>query len=374
MDTEDDPSHQALLRELGSSDWTVTLEAVAAAERWCRTTIVGDPRLDRIAAQLVDLAGHAKWEVRRAVANVAAHVSHPAFEAVVSRLIGDDNSRVRQAAENAALRRRDSRNASVLGKQHAERLNETLDDIEARFGARGREAVRRAAEQIANTFARELYHEVIRLLSPLAVSADRVRGQLSADPIALAGLKDEVERISRRVAHLRAVLDGMRAYTEQPTLSFEAQDVRELVDEAAALVKPNAGGASRPRVENRVPAGMHVEVSRSRLVQALTNVLENAVEAYEGTSRHDQPVEVGCEAQHGLVTIVICDRGRGMSAEAKRDAVTLFATSKPAGTGFGLPLAIKIVEAEHGGRVDLESDPEHGTTVRMTIRVQRQAS
>lgn len=92
-------------------------------------------------------------------ANVAAQVQHPAFEAVLARLVADDNGRVRQAAENAALRRRDSRHQSTLGKQHVERLNTTLDDIEARFGPRGRDAVRRAADQVANTFARELYHE-----------------------------------------------------------------------------------------------------------------------------------------------------------------------------------------------------------------------
>ena len=127
------------------------------------------------------LAGHSKWEVRRAVANVAAHAPHAVFEGVLARLARDDNQRVRQAAEHAALRRRDSRNASSLGKQHEERINATLDTIEARFGTVGREAVKRAAEQMANTYARELYHEVIRLLSPLAASAERLRAKLLAE-------------------------------------------------------------------------------------------------------------------------------------------------------------------------------------------------
>jgi hypothetical protein len=105
-----------------------------------------------------------------------------------------------------------TRNASSLGKQHAERINATLDDIEARFGLRGREAVKRAAEQIANTFARELYHEIIRLLSPLAMSAERLRSQLSADDVSRGELHDEAVRIGQRVTHLRAVLNSMRAY------------------------------------------------------------------------------------------------------------------------------------------------------------------
>jgi signal transduction histidine kinase len=56
-----------------------------------------------------------------------------------------------------------------------------------------------------------------------------------------------------------------------------------------------------------------------------------------------------------------------MSEEAQRDALTLFATSKPNGTGFGLPLAVKIIESEHGGRLTLESVKGRGTLVRITV-------
>src|SRR5260370_32858767 len=87
----------------------------------------------------------------------------------------------------------------------------------------GRDAVKRAAEQIANTFARELYHEVIKLLSPLAASADRLRAQLSAANVPAEALAEEADRIGRRVTQLRAVLDAMRAYTAQPALSFKTE-------------------------------------------------------------------------------------------------------------------------------------------------------
>jgi HEAT repeat protein len=152
-----------LLAELDAPDWAVTLQAVASAEARIRGSIFGDATVEEIVAKLAVLGNHKKWEVRRAIANAAAHVPHPIFEGVLAKLALDDNSRVRQAAEQAALRRRDSRHASTLGKQHEERINSTLDDIEARFGAKGRDAVKRAAEHIANTFARELYHEVIKL-------------------------------------------------------------------------------------------------------------------------------------------------------------------------------------------------------------------
>lgn len=369
MDT-DQSQHQALLAALESPDWSRVLGAVSGADTWIRTTIVGDPRLDEVVARLIALASHHKWEIRRAVANVAAQAPHPAFETVLSRLVIDDNDRVRQAAQQAALRRRDSRNASSLGKQHAERINATLDDIEGRFGLRGREAVKRVAEQIANTFARELYHEIIRLLSPLAMSADRLRTQLSANEVPHSVLREEADRIGQRVTHLRAVLNSMRAYTEQPALQFTPEGLRGLLEEAAALARTTDRDGGGPSIDIQVPPDMIVEVSRARMVQALTNVLENAVESYDGLESR-KPIDVRADAQEGRVTVVIEDSGCGMSAEALADAVTLFATSKPNGTGFGLPLAVKIVEFEHGGRVELQSRQGSGTTVRITIRTHR---
>jgi len=286
---------------------------------------------------------------------------------VLAKLALDQNTRVRHAAEQAALRRRDSRHASTLGKQHEERINSTLDDIEARFGSKGRDAVKRAAEQVANTFARELYHEVIRLLSPLAASADRLRAQLSAGDVSPEALADETDRIGRRVAQIRAVLDAMRTYTAQPALTFQSEVLREVIQEAASVaLEGDADKRRRPAIEINVPPAVVLDLSRARFVQALTNVLANAVESYREVDSL-KPIQVMTDVQEGLVTITVEDSGCGMSAEDQRDALTLFATSKPNGTGFGLPLAVKIVESEHGGRLNIDSLKGRGTIVRITI-------
>jgi signal transduction histidine kinase len=100
-------------------------------------------------------------------------------------------------------------------------------------------------------------------------------------------------------------------------------------------------------------------------------VLLNAIESYKDVDSL-KPIEIRAEAKDGLVTIKIEDSGCGMSAEAQQDALTLFATSKPNGTGFGLPLAIKIVESEHGGRLSIQSVKGRGTIVRIIIPKDRQ--
>src|SRR4051812_24964795 len=110
MATNDAFATRELLGGLDAPDWSVALQAVTAAGERIAGSIVGDPEVEEIVAKLVSLAEHPKWEVRRAVANAAAHVPHAIFERVLAKLALDDNSRVRQAAEHAALRRRDSRN------------------------------------------------------------------------------------------------------------------------------------------------------------------------------------------------------------------------------------------------------------------------
>ena len=183
MDT-DRVRHQALLAALEAGDWSNVLTAVSLADAWAETALVGDPMLDDVAGTLAELASHQKWEVRRAVANVAAHVDHPAFEPALARLALDDNGRVRQAAHQAKVRRRDSRNASALGKQHAERVNATLDHVEAPIWTDGA----RSCQACCRTDRGHLRARAVPRSHPPLVAAGHVRGTASWAPLGRANL------------------------------------------------------------------------------------------------------------------------------------------------------------------------------------------
>ncbi|MCC7543043.1 MAG: HEAT repeat domain-containing protein [Deltaproteobacteria bacterium] len=360
---------RALLRELARPEWSVVLRGVAHSEKWLVDAGPGAPGTDELVEMLVDLSRHSKWEVRRAIAQAAGQSQHTAFEAAIARLATDDNSRVRQAAEQASTRRRDWRNASLLGKQHEDRINSSLDDIEARFGQRGREAVRRASEEIANTYSRELYHEVVKLLTPLAISAERLAQRLADEATPRDELRHDATKIQERVARLRTILDAMRAFTAMPRMHFADVPLREIVEEAASLV----GDTNRRRgvhvaIDVRVPPSLTGEVDRGRLVQAFTNLLHNATEAYDGLEGRD-PVLIEGIDEGTRAILSFRDSGCGMSQEALNDAPVLFSTSKRYGTGFGLPLAIKIVESEHTGQLKLTS--ERGVGTRVEVRLPR---
>src|SRR3984957_4138328 len=115
MATDQQLAHPDLLAALDAPDWSVALQAVDVADKRVGNSVVGHGKLEEIVAKLDVIQHHTMCEVRRAVANVASHAPRPVFENVLAKLALDDNSRVRQAAEHAALRRRDSRHAGTLG-------------------------------------------------------------------------------------------------------------------------------------------------------------------------------------------------------------------------------------------------------------------
>ena len=364
MATEADVA-QALVATLQDGDWRSLVRSVRAAADWLEKQPVGDSRGELVAASIIALASHGKWEVRRAVAGAAGGCRHPVFEPVLARLATDQNSRVQQAARDASFRRRDWRTAGLLGRQHEARIALLLDDIHARFGTHGRAAVKRASEEIADTFARALYHEVIKLITPLLRGCEDLQTDIALGAAAHE-LAQHATRIERDASQLKSVLEAMRAYTATPVLRFTTESISEAVHQAvrSAMAGRETLGT---RIENQVAPELMIEVARPRLVQALTNLLCNALEAYDGTPEPRHPVIVDASAADGHIILTIRDRGCGMSAAALAEAPTFFVSRKAAGTGFGLPLAMKIVESEHRGTIDIESAEGVGTVVRVRL-------
>jgi signal transduction histidine kinase len=344
------------------------LVAVDRSEAWLKNARPGDPKITEVGEALAALGSHEKWEVRRAIAHLAGRVPLPAVETTLMRLRGDENARVRQAAHQAQVRRRDWRSASAMGRDQEKRINANLDDIERRFGLTGRVAVRKVSESMANMFAREVYHEIIRLISPIVGETEKVEAAASAQA-SWDAVGRGAERIGAQMEHLRAVLEAVRAFAMEPALEYESESVREVVEESVGLAV--AGRSSVLDIEIDIPAGITAEISRPRFVQALTNVLVNAIEAYNGMTAPLQPIAVtGCTGE-GYFELRIADGGCGMSEDALGDAGVLFATSKKSGTGVGLPLAIKIVESEHDGQLRLSSQEGKGTIVHITVPTAR---
>jgi signal transduction histidine kinase len=125
-------------------------------------------------------------------------------------------------------------------------------------------------------------------------------------------------------------------------------------------------------VDVDVPATLpRIQADQHRLTQVFTNLLNNAYEALQGTGRvvvraTPARLERGGTGRDAVL-VEVADNGPGIPAEAKDKVFDLFFTTKAKGSGLGLAVVRRIVDA-HDGRLDLHTSPK-GTTVRVTLPV-----
>lgn len=371
----DSGSTGEILTALASPNWIIVRRAVEDAGDLLRAGAPPEAIVAEIGGRFVDLAGHMKWEVRKAVADTIQHLRHETFHAALAKLLTDDNAYVRDAAQRSAARRTELTRADILKEQHGDLLLSWLSDLEARHGPRARQDALRVAEKYAELLVREARHEIVKVISPLDVSLLNLENGLGRARVDREACLKHVVRARERLRLLTAVVDSLQELTAEVTPEFHGEDLREIVEEAVALVKDRMhSNESRLEVEVAIDSDWRIDAHRHRLLQAFSNIIQNAYEAYNGIPVDNGAIriEAGPEGDNHVV-IAFIDRGCGMSEEALRDACQLYSSKKPGGTGFGLPLAKKIIETEHGGSVKLTSTKGEGTTVTVVLPIEQEA-
>jgi signal transduction histidine kinase len=204
--------------------------------------------------------------------------------------------------------------------------------------------------------AARIAHEI---RNPLTAARSLVQQAQSADGVAeLADpALEELDRIGRLVSDLLAFARRDEPPVRQP-LPLAAvcqQAVKQVTPLAAA-----AGVEVSQATGDAVVSGDH-----TRLVQVVANLCRNAIEALaeQGAPRR---VDVSCRALNGHGVIEVRDNGPGVAVHDRQRLFEPFATTKSAGTGLGLPIARRIVEAP-GGRLSVESEPGVATVFRVEL-------
>jgi two-component system sensor histidine kinase AtoS len=202
-------------------------------------------------------------------------------------------------------------------------------------------------------------HEMNNALTILCGWLDVMRGDLTPDSTHLPTvdlLRDEASRLAVLSRNLQEVARG-------DVNGEEDLDVVKLLSEVTGLVRHEME-RSRIRIETRWDENIpKVHGNSGRLKQALLNLLVNARQAMPEGGRITLTAD-GNEGDH--VNLIVEDTGTGIPMEYQTRVFRTFFTTKPDGTGLGLPITRRIVE-DHRGTIELESQPGRGS--RFTIRL-----
>lgn len=366
---------QSLLEALDADDWGAVREGVERAGSLLRAQHVDELLRAELAPRLLRLSTHPKWEVRKAVAHAVLFLRHDVFPAVIARVIDDENAWVREAARKTLQRREGVSRADIQGDRHGDTITGLLSAVEARYGLRARRAVLSVADHLHHRFVREAYHEIVRIISPLDAAMLNLEKELAGVPGVPDHTRVHVRRASRRVSLITEFLDNLRAFTLDAPADFTVEALMPIVKEAVELAQSHVDEpAADIDVSQDMADSLKLEANRSRLLQALINIVVNAIEACARQPRRGALIISAEPRMNTHISITIADNGCGMSEEALRDCVLLYSSGKQGGMGFGLPLAKKIIEVDHRGTLSIESRQDIGTTVTIVLPIEQSRS
>jgi nitrogen fixation/metabolism regulation signal transduction histidine kinase len=218
--------------------------------------------------------------------------------------------------------------------------------------------------------ARRLAHEIKNPLTPIRLSAERLRHKLmsSLDENDARILDRSTETIVQQVEAMKEMVNAFSEYARAPRFEMSRINLNKLVREVTDLYRSlDASRRVRLLLDLDVSVG-GLLADPGRLRQLLHNLLTNSVEAIEGEP--GGKVRVATERIEGpdgdSVILTVEDNGPGFPRELVGQAFDPYVTSKTKGTGLGLAIVRKIVE-EHGGHVDAGNRSEGGAFVRIEL-------
>jgi two-component system nitrogen regulation sensor histidine kinase NtrY len=211
--------------------------------------------------------------------------------------------------------------------------------------------------------ARRLAHEIKNPLTPIQLSAERMRRHFASRPANDRALVDEcAATIVGEVESLKGLVDEFSQFARMPSPRTVPTDVAALISETLSLY--NGIFADVAIVTRFAPDVPLVRLDVEQVRRVVINLVDNAIEAME--RKGEIVVETALDAANRVVRIVVADNGPGIPASEREKLFLPYYSTKRRGSGLGLAIVRRII-AEHGGSIEVSDNTPHGT--RFTIEL-----
>jgi len=222
----------------------------------------------------------------------------------------------------------------------------TLDDITELVSAQRTSAWADVARRIA--------HEIKNPLTPIQLSAERIRRKFGKVITEDKGIFEQcTDTIVRQVDDIRRMVDEFSRFARMPKPVIEGEDVADTVRQAVFLMRVGHPDIDIEADIKQDP--LRAQFDRRLISQALTNIIKNAAEAIEAVPAEELAkgrIDVIAARENDDILIDVVDNGIGLPKMSRARLLEPYVTTREKGTGLGLAIVGRVLE-DHGGRIEL---------------------
>jgi signal transduction histidine kinase len=243
--------------------------------------------------------------------------------------------------------------------------------LQAEIAERERlEAAKLQADRLAmvGTIAAQVAHEVRNPLGSITLNLDLIAKEIEGLAVSSQRSAQEgrtlVSEMREEVRRIQDVIEDYLRFARMPKPQRKPVKLNQLLEQKLAFMEPvfkKAGVRLQTEFDSKLRC---INADAEQLWQAVLNLLQNSLEA----TLAGGAVTVRTIRENGELLLAVSDNGKGMTADQLNQVFAPFFTTKPLGTGLGLPLTQRIVH-EHGGRIECQSAVGKGTTLTIHLPV-----
>ena len=233
-----------------------------------------------------------------------------------------------------------------------------LHDLSDRVALENRLAEQKSLAKLGE-MAAVVAHEVKNPIAGIRGALQVITSRMPAEQRDRGVLIDIIARLDA----LNRIVQDMLMFARPRALRQEPVSLAALLGDTVALIERDP---TMSQVQIVLSGAADISGDREMLQVVFQNILMNAAQAMENKGR----IEVSIGTVNGRCSVAIADQGPGMPEDVRAKAFDAFFTTKHRGTGLGLPIARRVIEA-HGGTIQIDAPPSGGTMVTIVLPLPR---